>query len=159
MLHVFHASSLRYHGPSSRLFSKRLAGQSKQGWLDHCWTYVSERQWLTEGVPISWCCQCQSTFLSSANKRHSWLREPSISWRQGKGANRDQIRSTPYAHAATWYRRPRAAYRIVHYIPVPTSTPPTSLRRTWRSVCISAAPVTALAGCFIPSTRSVASKG
>lgn len=132
MLHLFHASS-------SRLFSKRLAGQSKQAWLSHCWIYAGERQWLTEGVPASWRCQCQSTF--SAPQMRGILRCANTPYR-GVKERRESRSNTEHTLRACCDLVPTTKTKTktkscVSYIPVHTPTPPTSLRRAWRCLHLS----------------------
>jgi hypothetical protein len=143
MLRLFHASSPRYH--PQPIFATVLEAGLAEPLLDidalntYCTMYVSDRQWLTEG-PHQLGCQCQST--SQLRKQVPPARGISVArtlhiLASRKGANRDQSGARP-----TRMLRPGpddqelrgASYRIVHYRPVPTSTPPTSLRR--RRLCL-----------------------
>lgn len=107
------------------------------GWLSHCLIYASERQWLTEGVPASWRCQCQSTF--SAPQMRGILRCANTPYR-GVKERRESRSNTEHTLRACCDLVPATQTKTkscVSYIPVHTPTPPTSLRRAWRCLHLS----------------------
>lgn len=168
MLRPVHALSPRCHDPSLRLFSKGLAGPSKQGWLNHCWIpdtgytcyciKASDGQWLTEGVLISWAASVSR--LSQLRKQEPpaggilcRANTPYRGVKKGRESRSGRAKSNP-AHALQLRPVPTTkTARIVSQSYIsdlclrPRLRPPCA---DDGAVCISAAPVTALAG-FIPN--------